>query len=558
MFEAAFFNLTLIIALIVFGLGLLYRVAAWFRLGPGRASPARRLASVARGAGRFLVSPRALLGLGVFVKDGLLQVRLLRRDVAGWLMHVLISWGFLGLLLMHALDGLLTARLFSSYQPTVNPFLLLRDLFGAAVLLGVALAVVRRFRRPAMRRMTGRIDVIALVLLGVIILSGFFLEATRINSPSQFAAMVSQYADPGATREIPALKAFWSQHYGVRFPDVRPPFKASLLAQGRNLHGQYCADCHTRPTWAFASWGLSRLIAPATPGLERVRADKILWYVHFLACFIGLAYLPFSKFWHLIVTPLSQALGPALDREAMAPERAVTIQALELDACTRCAACAEVCSVVQSWRCLGNEAILPARKLAAYHKVFKGKRLDETDLLILQEGQSVCTNCHRCTDVCPAGIDLHQMWRTLEADLHQRGYPGSFTWARVLAAKGRAGDRQGAVEPRWSDFQTGLDLAAQTGNFWPCFECVTCTNGCPVVANYENPGEVLDLLPHQLMRALRLGLKEEVLGARMLWDCLACYRCQEECPQGIQVADIFYELRAMGFQSLRNYGGNKS
>jgi heterodisulfide reductase subunit C len=268
--------------------------------------------------------------------------------------------------------------------------------------------------------------------------------------------------------------------------------------------------------------------------------------------------LPFSKFWHLVATPLTQAVGPTLDREAMTPELAVTMQALELDACTRCAACAEACSVVQSWRCLGNDTILPARKLAAYRKVFQGKRLDEADLLTLQEGQSICTNCHRCTDVCPAGIDLHQVWRTLEADLHQRGYPGSFTWARLLAAKGLTGDRQGAVEPRWTDFQTGLDLAAQTGNFWACFECVTCTNGCPVVANYENPADMLDLLPHQLMRALRLGLKEEVMGARMLWNCLACYKCQEECPQGIQVADIFYELRAMGFQSLRNYTGKKS
>ncbi|MBU0514643.1 MAG: 4Fe-4S dicluster domain-containing protein [Proteobacteria bacterium] len=552
------YNIGLTVALTLFGLGFFHKILGWFRHGPGGHSFGRRLAHGLRGLGRLVFSRRLPVFGWVLVRDGLFQIRLLRRDFPGWLMHVLLFWGFFGLLLMHALDNLLTAKLFSGYQSTVNPFLALRNLFGVMVLVGVGLAVWRRVRRPALRRMTGQTDVIALVLLGTILFSGFMLEATKINSPGRFQAMVNEYLDPGAVEEIVKLKAYWATHYGVRFAGLEGPFPPPTLARGQKIHQASCAECHSRPTWAFASWGLSRVLAPLTPGLERVRAITILWYLHFLACFIGLAYLPFSKFWHLLATPLSQALNQTLDRETMPPARAMTLQALELDACTRCAACAEACSVVQSWKCLGNETILPAHKLAAYQKVFRGKRLTEPDLLVLQEGQSICTNCHRCTDVCPAGIDLHEMWRTLEVDLHQRGYPGSFTWARVLAEKGKAGDRLAAVEPRWSEFQTGLDLAAQTGDFWACFECVTCTNGCPVVANYEDPGEVLGLLPHQVMRALRLGLKEEVLGARMVWDCLACYQCQEECPQGIQVADILYELRAMGFQSLRDYAGNKS
>jgi heterodisulfide reductase subunit C len=40
-----------------------------------------------------------------------------------------------------------------------------------------------------------------------------------------------------------------------------------------------------------------------------------------------------------------------------------------------------------------------------------------------------------------------------------------------------------------------------------------------------------------------LGLKDLALGSRMLWYCLTCYQCQEHCPQGVKVTDIFYELK---------------
>jgi len=63
-----------------------------------------------------------------------------------------------------------------------------------------------------------------------------------------------------------------------------------------------------------------------------------------------------------------------------------------------------------------------------------------------------------------------------------------------------------------------------------CFQCTTCTNGCPVVLNFKpRPREELDLLPHQLMHAVRMGLKDLVLEARMLWACTECYNCTEGC-----------------------------
>ena len=59
---------------------------------------------------------------------------------------------------------------------------------------------------------------------------------------------------------------------------------------------------------------------------------------------------------------------------------------------------------------------------------------------------------------------------------------------------------------------------------------------------YQYPKEKLGLLPHQIMYSLKFGIQDNVLGAGMVWDCLGCYNCQENCPQGVRVTDILFEL----------------
>jgi heterodisulfide reductase subunit C len=81
---------------------------------------------------------------------------------------------------------------------------------------------------------------------------------------------------------------------------------------------------------------------------------------------------------------------------------------------------------------------------------------------------------------------------------------------------------------------------------------MTCSNSCPVVVHYQNPGEKLGLLPHQIMQSLKYGIQDNVLGAGMVWDCLGCYNCQENCPQGIRVTDILFELKNEAYQQAKN------
>ncbi|MEE9418269.1 MAG: 4Fe-4S dicluster domain-containing protein, partial [Desulfatiglandaceae bacterium] len=104
-------------------------------------------------------------------------------------------------------------------------------------------------------------------------------------------------------------------------------------------------------------------------------------------------------------------------------------------------------------------------------------------------------------------------------------------------------DRALPLSPTDREFKTGLNLSTQANTYSVCFGCETCTTVCPVVANYENPQEVLGLLPHQIMHSCGLGLRDLALGSNMLWDCLTCYQCQEQCPQNVSVTEVLYELK---------------
>ena len=113
------------------------------------------------------------------------------------------------------------------------------------------------------------------------------------------------------------------------------------------------------------------------------------------------------------------------------------------------------------------------------------------------------------------------------------------------------------LSPIDKGFKNGADRSLQGNTYSYCFACENCTTVCPVVENYENPQEMLGLLPHQIMRSLGLGVKDLALGSRMLWDCTTCYQCQEHCPQGVKVTDVLYELKNQAIRSATGEGRQK-
>jgi heterodisulfide reductase subunit C len=540
-------------------------------------TPARRVGAFFKGCLTTVLSLRLFTLVKAVVLDVLLQVRTLRESPMRWIMHLCLMYGFLALLLFHALESYVSENLFADYYSTLRPFLLIRNLAFVLVMVGIILAVYRRSIKPSPRLLTRRADRFILILLAVVMLSGFFLESSKIVSFTSYQEMVDDYAALDDPEDERALASYWSANYGAVIPDLKAPFDAADLEAGAELHESYCAECHSRPQWAFASYSLSRLIKPAALFLDQAGLPTLLWHVHYLACFLGLALLPFSKFLHIITTPLSLVANAVMDEERSDPANVETRQIMEADACTHCGACTQQCAVGVIFEAVANTSILPSEKISLTRLLTSGQPMKEEQVRSLQSGFYLCTNCHRCTDVCPAGINLQQLWFNtrehifgksladtvllsplsyyrglmaprISAEAYDRPLEGV---KKHIASVFEFSDRNGDLEPRQMDenFRSAMKASTQGDTFSACFTCSTCTSVCPVVKAYDDPQSALDLMPHQIMHATAIGLRDMVYSSRMLWSCLGCYQCQEACPQAVQIADVFSEFKGLA----RNY-----
>jgi heterodisulfide reductase subunit C len=576
MFDYLFYS-----ALVVFLLGLIYKLSTWFTRKIGIVGKdielAYRLQSAFKGIAGVIFSSKILALFEAVVLDVLLQRRILKESVSRWLAHMLIFYGFMLLLLMHALESVVSESLFSDYYSTVNPFFFLRDFFGAMVLAGVILAAVRRYFAKPRRLQTGGMDHYAILIVAVIMLSGIALEGLKITSHSEFIRMVDDYAGLDDEDEIEALETLWVKEYGTVSPTITAPFDAELLEAGREVHENSCLDCHAPAPYAFTGFATARLIKPVALWLDERDGVTLLWYVHIMACFIGLAYLPFSKMFHLFATPISLIANRVMAPETSKPANVVTRQIMELDACTHCGSCSLNCSAAMVFEAIGNEYILPSEKMTLLKRLASGKKLDEPQMRAIQEGVYLCTNCDRCTVRCPSGIQLRELWYSVRESLLAKGPPlphvlSPFSFARGLIVQptlatgsysGPIDKARQAVSGRFVDLtnpNTPIPLnkhnpgesqpPIEDRTYTHCFSCQSCTTVCPVVANYEDPEQVLGLLPHQIMCSLGLGLREMAAGAAMIWDCLTCYKCQENCPQQVQVCDILWRLKNTAVQSI--------
>ena len=65
-----------------------------------------------------------------------------------------------------------------------------------------------------------------------------------------------------------------------------------------------------------------------------------------------------------------------------------------------------------------------------------------------------------------------------------------------------------------------------------CFQCGTCTAGCPVARFSDS------YRPRRLARMIQLGLKDKVLSSDTIWFCSACSTCVDHCPQDVKFVDV--------------------
>lgn len=472
-------------ALAVFGVGLIYKISGWFRFDIGinaqKFTISERILATIKGLLSVIFSQKLLTLIRVLIIDVLFQIRILKKNKLRWFMHMLIYAGFMFLLLTHALDKIITTSLFDRYYLKLNPFLIFS---GFMVISGIAIAAFRRFVLKVPRLKTNAMDHYVIIILAIIILSGIALESTKLTSYN---------------------------HY------------------------------------------------------------QKIWYIHILTCFLGLAYLPFSKMFHIFTTPASLLANAVMSKNSD-PANIITRQVMELDSCMHCGTCSFNCSVAVAFDSIGNENILPSERMIFLKEYITQKNIYARGIAAIWEGIYLCTNCDRCTVSCPAGINLRDLWFNAREELLRRGHsvplmmtPFSFyrglkhqeldpehydtplnNARKALTDQFELLTKTEEVIPLTSanrEFKKSTVLSARACTYSYCFTCENCSTVCPVVGNYENPQHDLDLLPHQIVRSMGLGLKDLAMGSKMLWYCLTCYQCQEHCPQGVKVTDIFYELK---------------
>ncbi|MBN1677031.1 MAG: respiratory nitrate reductase subunit gamma [Candidatus Thermoplasmatota archaeon] len=254
------FLVTVVVCVAVFFIGTLYNVLLWAHGKGLSGSPERRVLGWLGRCIRLVFSRRFAKLVVVFLRDAMYLSKLKDRSVTRWLMHLLILGGFA---VMFVLDLVVTFSLdFLKYEPMISEDgwakLWLRDfgfdLVGAMMLAGLLIAAVRRFiQRPKMVR-TELPDAASILFLLAVVLGGFILEGMGIAG-------------------------------GI--PD-----------HGRNVE------------YSFLGYAFS-LAMPASAGEWYDHA----WLVHAIMSALLIAYIPFSKLFHMIATPIAIEVDRLMSKE---------------------------------------------------------------------------------------------------------------------------------------------------------------------------------------------------------------------------------------------------
>ncbi len=83
-----------------------------------------------------------------------------------------------------------------------------------------------------------------------------------------------------------------------------------------------------------------------------------------------------------------------------------------------------------------------------------------------------------------------------------------------------------------------------------CFQCGTCTAGCP-------SGRHTSYRVRKLMRMAQLGMKDEIVNSEELWECSTCYTCVERCPRQVPIVDVIVALRNIAVAEGHIYENHK-
>ncbi len=230
----------------------------------------------------------------------------------------------------------------------------------------------------------------------------------------------------------------------------------------------------------FAAFGMS----PA----GAVTAHTIMWWIHASLALTFVAYIPFSKAMHMLLdmanllatdrgtTPNLPAPVPAQGQAGYQQLSDFTWkELLDLDACTKCGRCHEVCPARTAGAPLSpRDLILDLRQWAdassgGHTLLDREQRPDRTGPLAIGADTRIagdvvaeralwsCTTCMHCVEVCPVGIEHVPTIVQLRRSLVDEGAmdPTLQTALQNLATQGNSFGKSARMRARWVK---GLDF----------------------------------------------------------------------------------------------------
>ncbi len=319
---------------------------------------------------------KTLYSLLPYVKDLFInviaQVRVLKKIYPG-VMHLLIFWG-VSIQVIGTAINLMQMQLFIPFVelpiPRGNGYLvyeLVMDLAGIAILLGVVMAVARRtITRPTTLE-TRWDDTYALVMLALIPIVGFTLEALRLT----------------------VVAPEWAR-------------------------------------WSPVGYAISRvLVVMGTTAASAAQLHNLFFWSHIVLALVLVASIPYTKLRHLVQTPVNILLRPrrkdgVLEKIDNIDEAEIlgtgkikefsSQQLLSFDACVRCGRCEEACPAYLCGMDYTPRSLVQTLRTATMDTFISpnGNGKSEQELI----GQVIpdalpwaCTTCGACLTKCPAFVN---------------------------------------------------------------------------------------------------------------------------------------------------------
>lgn len=344
--------------------------------------------------------------------DALLGRRIFRGDLFGGLAHFFIMWGWVFLFVGTSLLTIHQDIQGFLYGIVYLVYSLALDVAGAFFIVGTLMAGFRRFVLKTHQIHSLWDDPAILTFLFTIAATGFLVEGLRLGSIS---------------------------HVGMEWSPM-----GDLL--GTTIDGN-----------------------PA----NSQREHWFIWWFHAMAALGLIAYLPYSKLFHMFASPTNLYLSAAPagiltvdEREGLRSEFDRT-EMVSMDACTRCNRCEVVCPSYAA-----GEPLSPRELVLSMKRYVRGRYALENRIpglgrprenppriadAVAKDECWWCTTCLACAERCPVGINPADIARDTRAVLMEDGRRVPRTIRDLLNNVTRYGNPWEPPGPRHTAWLKGLE-----------------------------------------------------------------------------------------------------